>query len=245
MDDSTLSLLIETAAKQGLLRTVTLVGGEPFFAPERLFKIIRKIWQQGSGTLEIFIPTNARWVSSDSFEASVAELVHLSQWFPYGLRVAFSRNEWNLAQLGALAPLVIERWEALEKTYPEVFYHRTLSQDEILPLGRAKKNALATPSGQVGVNCSFDDWYDPGCQSGFCTDYLAFYPNGECGLCYVYHSPVIGTVHDAWGIMLRHRREYLHALRLHIGGSSFATLGPNSCVICQEYYPVWLKTCST
>ena len=240
MPDQTVDAILQKSAVAGLLKNITLVGGEPFIEPGRLLGIIRKIWQTGAGTLEVFIPTNARWIAEPHYEDWTRQLLALAQWFPYGLRIAFSKNEWNLAQLGALAPLVQERWADLEQRYPETFFHRTLTREELLPLGRASSGGLAAPAGHVGVNCNFDDWHDPGLQGGFCTDYLAFYPNGECGLCYVYHSPAIGTIEDSFAVLLSRRREYLLALRRHITGENFGVLYPDACLICRDFYPRWL-----
>ena len=92
----------------------------------------------------------------------------------------------------------------------------------------------------MGVNCSFDDWYDPDAGGGFYTDYLAFYPDGSCGLCYVYHSPVIGRVEDDFTALLQKRREYLLALRQHITGEPFGVLYPDACAECKKFYPQWL-----
>ena len=239
MPDTLIDLVVKKCATTGLLSNVTLVGGEPFIDPMRLISIIRQIWMKGAGTMEIFIPSNGRWVTEPQWENIVQQLVFLGQWFPAGLRIAFSQNEWNLAQLDDLAPQVMSRWAELEKNYPDVFYHRTLVKEELLPLGRARQNLLATPGEHVGVNCSFDDWYDPIPGGGFCTDYLAFYPNGDCGLCYVYHSPVIGTVNDDFSLLLKKRRDYLIALRRHITGEDFGTLYPNACLTCKEFYPKW------
>jgi hypothetical protein len=241
MPDEVLNRILEKSATAGLLATVTLLGGEPFINPVRLLGIIRKIWKLGAGTLEIFVPTNARWVAEAGHEDVVKELVTLAQWFPYGLRVAFSRNEWNLAQLGGLAALVQEQWADLETRYPEIFYHRTLTREEVLPLGGVREKTLAVPATHVGVNCDFDDWYDPGQRSGFLTDYLAFYPNGECGLCCVYHSPVIGTYDDSFSEMLLRRRQYLPALRRRLTGDEFGSLPPEACLVCKDFYAWWLR----
>ena len=240
MSDTLLDRVIAKCAAADLLGNVTLLGGEPFIDPPRLLSLIRQIWQTGSRTLEIFIPTNGRWVLRADWEDIVRELVKLGQWFPYDLRVAFSENEWNMAQLGEQAPLVRERWRELEKHWPSIFSHRTLTKEELLPLGRAARNHLAEPARHVGVNCSFDDWYDPDAGGGFYTDYLAFYPDGSCGLCYVYHSPVIGRVEDDFTALLQKRREYLLALRQHITGEPFGVLYPDACAECKKFYPQWL-----
>jgi hypothetical protein len=239
LDENNLQIILDKCSSAGLLTNITLIGGEPFIDPPRLLNIIKKIWHIGAGTLEIFIPTNGRWVAEDEWEDIVAELVKLGQWFPYGLRVAFSKNEWNISQLGELASVVMRRWSELEKRYPELFYDRTLIREEMLPLGRAKKNDLASPGKHVGVNCCFDDWYDPAPGGGFCTDYLIFFPNGDCGMCHLYYSPVIGNVHDDFTRLLDKRRDYLITLRRHITGDIFGTLGPEACQICRKFYPEW------
>ena len=240
MPDERLNEVITKCASSGLLGNVTLLGGEPFIDPSRLLKTIRKIWMAGRITWEIFIPTNGRWVCREDWEDIVCELVSLGQWFPYDLRVAFSKNEWNLEQLGELAPLVLERWQSLEERYPSVFYHRTLVKEELLPLGRAADNQLSAPASHVGVNCNFDDWYDASSGGGFCTDYLSFYPDGSCGMCYVYHSPIIGRVEDDFMHMLEKRRNYLVALRKHMTGDPFGILPPDACVECKKFYPLWV-----
>jgi hypothetical protein len=240
MPEAVLDGILAKCAAHRLLGNVTLLGGEPFINPARLLGIIERIWKLGAGTLEIFIPTNGRWAASNDYDNIVNKLTFLAQWFPYGLRIAFSMNEWNLEQLGPLAPVVLKRWRALEKRYPEIFYHRELKAEELLPLGRAEKNALACPKEHVGVNCSFDDWLDPGF-GGFCTDYLAFYPNGDCGLCYVYHSPVIGKWTDDFAVLLNKRRKYLLDLRKNLTGEFFGVLASTACSFCKDFYPQWAE----
>lgn len=239
MPDETIDLLLAKCAAASLLGNVTLLGGEPFIDPARLLRLIEKIWKKGGGTFEIFIPTNGRWVTRNDWREITAAIVRLAQWFPYFLRIAFSRNEWNLAELGNLAPLVLERWKTLETEFPETFYHRTLVKEELMPLGRALANDLAATASHVGVNCNFDDWYDADARGGFCTDYLAFYPDGSCGLCYIYHSPVIGNVNDDFQMLLRKRRDYLIALRERLTGDPFGILHPDACAFCKEFYPLW------
>lgn len=239
MPEKTLDLIIAKCAVADMLGNVTLIGGEPFLDPEYLLNIIRKIWYSGRRVLEIFIPTNGRWLTRPDWENIVIQLARLGQWFPYDLRVAFSENEWNLAQLGELAPIVRSSWRELEKAYPAIFSHRVLEKTALLPLGRAARNNLAEPDDSVGVNCSFDDWYDPETGGGFCTDYLAFYPDGSCGLCYVYHSPIIGTARDDFSTLLRKRRDYLIDLRLRLTGKPFGILDSHACEECKKFYPLW------
>lgn len=241
MSDELLDLILAKCAALDLLGNVTLLGGEPFINPERLLDIIRKIWFSGSRLMEVFIPTNGRWVTRTDWEDIGRQLASLGQWFPYNLRVAFSQNEWNLAQLGDLAPLVLERWAELERRCPELFYHRLLTREFLLPLGRAAKNKLSHPDKSVGVNCNFDDWYDPDLNAGFCTDYLSFYPDGSVGLCYVYHSPVIGSAYDNFTDLLRKRRDYLLDLRMLMTGKPFGVLPADACITCKKFYPRWLE----
>jgi pyruvate-formate lyase-activating enzyme len=57
--------LVERASRAGLLRNVTLVGGEPFLDTRRLLDLVRRM-VTGYGVLEIFIPTNGHWVLKPS-----------------------------------------------------------------------------------------------------------------------------------------------------------------------------------
>lgn len=167
MPEEIFDLYLEKGAKHGLLGNVTLIGGEPFIDVERLIRFIRKIWQLGAPTYEIFIPTNERWTLRPDWREIAAELASLAQWFPHDLRIAFSRNEWNLAQLGEFKDTVCDRWEALEKFSPSTFMHRVLEKGQVLPLGRAAANGLSEPDKSTGLNCTFDDWYDPGQRLAF------------------------------------------------------------------------------
>jgi hypothetical protein len=233
MPDDMLDDLIERAWGIGLLRNVTLVGGEPFLDVNRLIKIVRRL-VTGYGVLEIFIPTNGQWVLSDVWREIAAELAEYGRWVPYGLQIAFSQNQWNLEQFGAQAGNVCHRWAQLEDAYPGVFMHRTLAQDEMLSVGRARKNALASPSECVGAHCSFDDWVDPKRAVGFYTDFLSFWPDGTLRCCFA-GGPTVGRWGENLSMVLERRASLLKTMREELGKPGEDTLPASTCSRCVEW----------
>jgi hypothetical protein len=233
MPDDMLDDLIGRAWRAGLLRNVTLVGGEPFLNVSRLLGLVRQL-VTGYGVLEIFIPTNGRWVLSDDWREVAAELAEYGRWVPYELRIAFSKNQWNLEQLGEHADTVCLRWLALEAAHPQVFRHRTLAQDEMLSLGRARAHALATPGATVGAHCSFDDWVDQTRSLGFHTDFLSFWPDGSHRCCFA-GGPTVGKWGEDLGLVLERRAALLGEMRAELGRPGEDTLPAATCSRCMEW----------
>ena len=233
MPDEMLNDLIEKAWRAGLLRNVTLVGGEPFLSVKRLLDLVRRL-VTGYGVLEIFIPTNGRWVLTDRWREIAAELAGYGQWVPYELRIAFSQNQWNLEQLGPRADDVRRRWSELENAYPQVFRRRTLVEDEMLSLGRARTHGLARPGTSVGAHCSFDDWVDPARSLGFYTDFLSFWPDGTYRCCFA-GGPVVGKWNEDLSPALDRRAILLRNMRLQLGNPGEDTLPAATCSHCVEW----------
>jgi hypothetical protein len=225
--------LVERASRAGLLRNVTLVGGEPFLDTRRLLDLVRRM-VTGYGVLEIFIPTNGHWVLKPSWAEIAAELAEYGRWVPYELRIAFSQNQWNLEQLGIQADEVCRRWTELETAYPDVFRRRTLAVDEMMSLGRARTHGLARPAPFVGAHCSFDDWADPGRPLGFYTDYLSFWPDGTYRCCFA-GGPVIGRWNEELEPVLERRAALLTEMRRQLGQPGQDTLPAATCSRCIEW----------
>jgi hypothetical protein len=233
MPDEMLNDLIEKAWRAGLLRNVTLVGGEPFLDIKRLLDLVRHL-VTGYGVLEIFIPTNGRWVLAERWREIAAELAEYGRWVPYELRIAFSQNQWNLEQLGLQADDVCHRWSELENAHPQVFRRRTLVEDEMLSLGRARTYGLATPAASVGAHCSFDDWVDRGRSLGFYTDFLSFWPDGAYRCCFT-GGPVVGKWGEDLSLALERRATLLHEMRLQLSKPGEDTLPAATCSRCVEW----------
>lgn len=239
MSDDIFHEIVDRCARYGLLKNVTLVGGEPFINIEKLFERIRMLIN-GHGVLELFIPTNGRWVLSDNYLAYAAELEEYGQWIPYELRVAFSYNQWNIEQLGEHAQTVTDRWSELEELYPSVFRHRELIPENMSNLGRAKKFGIAQPGAGVGAHCSFDDWIDPHKNLGFYSDYLSFWPDGSCRACYA-GGPVLGNYEDDYKSLLDKREQFLFFIREQLTSNMYESLPAESCEVCETIYQDWIK----
>ena len=233
MPDYMLDDLIDRAWRAGLLRNVTIVGGEPFFDVQRLLALVRRLIT-GYGVLEIFIPTNGRWVLSDNWRDIADELAEYGRWVPYELRVAFSQNQWNLEQFGRHSGTVRTRWQSLEGAHPEVFRHRSLASDEMLALGRARVNELAAPSSQVGAHCSFDDWVDQSRSFGFYTDFLSFWPDGTYRACFA-GGPTVGRWDEELTPVLDRRAALLTEMRAELGAPGEDTLPAVTCNRCVAW----------
>jgi hypothetical protein len=233
MPDEMLDDLVERAWHAGLLRNVTIVGGEPFLDVGRLLGFVRRL-VTGYGVLEIFIPTNGRWVLSEGWCGVADQLAEYGRWVPYELRVAFSHNQWNLEQLGPHAGTVLQRWAELETVHPHVFRRRTLGQDEIMAVGRARKNSLAAPGKTVGAHCSFDDWVDRNRTLGFHTDFLSFWPDGSLRCCFA-GGPTVGQWGEDLAPVLDRRATLLGKMRVQFGKSGEDTLSPETCSHCVEW----------
>lgn len=227
--------IVQRANANGLLRVVTLTGGEPFINPARLLECVRQLLA-GHGVMEIFIPTNGLWVLSGNYLDIAEELAHIGQFVPYELRVAWSMNRWNMKQLGRSARPVAQRWNELERCFPEVFRRRTLERDDMLMLGRAGNSELARPGAHLGAHCSFDDWVDPNLGVGFYSDYLAFWPDGSVRACYM-AGPVIGHYQDDYQVLLDKRAAFLWQLRTELTGSPTGVLPGTACSDCAKRIP--------
>lgn len=237
MPEQMLLRVIEKSSKAGLLKNVTIVGGEPFIDTKKLLWTLRQLLD-GHGILELFIPTNGRWVLADDYLDIGIELEELGRWVPYELRVAFSDNQWNIEQLGDQANIVLSRWLELESIFPSVFRRRELLAENMSNRGRAKSLGIARPGKHVGAHCSFDDWVDPFKNYGFYSDYLSFWPDGTCRACYA-GGPVLGTLQDEFDVMFTKRAEYLFYLRESIAGSKYGSLAGSTCELCDETYKKW------
>ncbi|MEI7613564.1 MAG: radical SAM protein [Betaproteobacteria bacterium] len=235
MDMSMFNEIVQRASAQGLLRVVTLTGGEPFIDPERLMACIRLLLA-GHGVLEIFIPTNGLWVLEDNYLTLAEELAYVGQFVPYELRIAWSMNRWNLKQLGHAARPVARRWTELERRFPQVFRRRTLEREDMLLLGRAGESGLARPGPHLGSHCCFDDWIDPNSGVGFYSDYLAFWPDGSVRACYM-AGPVIGTYQEDYQKLLDKRASFLWQLRIEMTGSPTGSLPGTACGSCAQRIP--------
>lgn len=232
MDPAMFREIVRRAASQGLLRVVTLTGGEPFIDPDRLIQAVRHLLA-GHGVMEIFIPTNGLWVLREDYLVRAEELVLIGQFVPYELRVAWSMNRWNLAQLGRAARPVAQRWGELERRFPQVFRRRKLEAEDMLILGRASASGLARPGAHVGAHCSFDDWVDPSLGIGFYSDFLAFWPDGSVRTCYM-AGPVIGSYQDDYQMLLDKRAAFLWRLRTEFTGSPTGVLPGTACSGCAQ-----------
>ncbi|HRZ07956.1 MAG TPA: radical SAM protein [Candidatus Competibacteraceae bacterium] len=235
MDPAMFREIVQRAAAQGLLRVVTLTGGEPFIDPDRLLECIRELLA-GHGVLEIFIPTNGLWVLADDYRVLAEELAFIGQFVPYELRIAWSMNRWNLKQLGRNARPVAQRWRELERRFPQVFRRRTLEREDMLALGRAGASGLARPGAHLGAHCSFDDWVDPSLGVGFYSDFLAFWPDGSVRACYM-AGPVIGSYQEDYSALLDKRAAFLWQLRAELTGSPFGILPGTACSDCARRIP--------
>lgn len=235
MDPALFREIVPRAAAQGLLRVVTLTGGEPFIDPDRLLECIRELLA-GHGVLEIFIPTNGLWVLADDYRILAEELAFIGQFVPYELRIAWSMNRWNLKQLGRNARPVAQRWGELEHRFPQVFRRRTLDREDMLMLGRAGASGLARPGAHLGAHCCFDDWVDPNLGVGFYSDFLAFWPDGSVRACHM-ASPVIGSYQEDYQVLLGKRAAFLWQLRTELTGSPFGTLPGTACNDCARRIP--------
>lgn len=240
MPDSMLDMVLEKTHETGLLKNVTIVGGEPFIDTERLNRIVSTL-VSGYGVLEIFIPTNGSWVLRNDFLDLARRLEEYGRWVPYKLRVAFSENKWNLEQLGNEATEVRSRWNELERAYPRVFMRRVLVETDMTNAGRARKNGIARTGEHVGAHCSFDDWVDPLRGFGFYTDYLSFWPDGTCRACYA-GGPVIGTVAEDFDRLLERRARFLRFMKSAILGGTQDTLPASTCGICCDMMDEWQQS---
>ncbi len=232
MDPAMFREIAQRAAAQGLLRVVTLTGGEPFIDPDRLIEAVRHLLA-GHGVMEIFIPTNGAWVMTDDYLVIAEELALIGQFVPYELRIAWSMNRWNLKQLGRSARPVAQRWSELERRFPQVFRRRTLEREDMLMLGRAEASGLARPGAHLGAHCSFDDWVDPSLGVGFYSDFLAFWPDGKVRTCYM-AGPVIGSYQDDYQMLLDKRAAFLWRLRTELTGSPIGVLPGTACSGCAQ-----------
>lgn len=234
--------VVNNASSTGLLNHVTIVGGEPFIDTEKLIGAIQYLLD-GNGILDIFIPTNGRWVLHDNNYIEVAEILnHFSIFVPHGITVAFSKNRWNLEQLGDKAELVCKRWIQLELRFPNLFTTRILTETDMKSAGRAKNNELARTGVHVGAHCDFDDWVDPIQKIGFYSDYLCFWPDGLVRTCYS-GGPIVGNYKDDLNQLLEYRAQYLFWLRRDkfnrdlTGALSFRT-----CEDCDKLFTIFQKT---
>lgn len=237
MSESLLRRVIEKSHKAGLLRNVTIVGGEPFIDVDRLVRVV-SILVSGYGVLEIFIPTNGRWVLRDDYFDLAGKLEEYGRWVPYELRIAFSENKWNFEQLGRDAVEVSGRWSVLEREFPRVFRRRTLVEEDMTNAGRAKKNVIARPGTHIGAHCSFDDWVDPVHGFGFFSDYLSFWPDATSRVCYA-GGPIIGSVEEDFHVLLHRRSEFLCFMKNTILGNIHDTLPASACEICCQIMDRW------